>query len=144
MLLWLPKIFSKEITFAIHSFWWSNGRGAKGISWVRLKVNGGLGFRDLCLFNLALLAKQAWRFHSQPNALWVRILSGIYLKKVPFLHASHSSYASLSWKSLLHGRDIFYRHVKWRVGNGASINPWTCNWGPDGIDWIDFSTPNIS
>ena len=84
-LLRLPKFFSKEITSAIHSFWWSNGRGAKGISWVKkeelakLKVNGGLGFRDLCLFNSALLAKQAWRFHSQPNALWVRILSGIYL-----------------------------------------------------------------
>lgn len=47
----------------ITQFWCSKSNSTLGISWiwkkvlVRVKAQGGLGFRVLCLFNFVLLAK---------------------------------------------------------------------------------------
>lgn len=42
------------------------------------KQYGGLGFRDLEYFNLALLAKQVWRMLHSPNSLSSRICRAKY------------------------------------------------------------------
>jgi hypothetical protein len=50
----------------LNSFWWghsgTNGRGLHWLSWERLSVskdNGGMGFKNLQAFNMAMLGKQA-------------------------------------------------------------------------------------
>ncbi|CAN1323326.1 Putative ribonuclease H protein At1g65750 [Linum perenne] len=42
------------------------------------KSEGGLGFKDIMTFNLALLAKQGWRVLHENDQLWAQIFNGIY------------------------------------------------------------------
>lgn len=63
----------------MNSFWWGNGGGLnkeiKWLSWSKLdlKENGGMGFKDLYMSNLALLGKQVWRLVTNPNFLVARL-----------------------------------------------------------------------
>lgn len=58
------------------------------------KKEGGYGFRELQSFNSAMLASMAARVMSEPDALWVRVLKGIYFPNNCFMQASPGSRAS--------------------------------------------------
>ncbi len=51
------------------------------------KSEGGIRFRDLYLFNKALLAKQGWRILKQPHSLVHRFLKAKYFPHHNFLEA---------------------------------------------------------
>ena len=103
------------------------------VSWERIskpKDEGGLGFRDLKAFNLALLAKQGWRLTINPYSFWGRVLKGIYFPRSNFLTARKGSHPSWLWQSLLQGRDLLLQGIRWQVGNGSDIYFWTQKWVP--------------
>lgn len=52
------------------------------------KSPGGLGFRDLTLFNKALLAKQCWRLVQNPDSLTARILRAKYYPHSSFMDSA--------------------------------------------------------
>lgn len=65
----LPSTLITAIERMINSFWWGHGRStARGINWLSWeklsmhKSHGGMGFKDLSAFNLAMLGKQGWKF----------------------------------------------------------------------------------
>ncbi|KAL0318284.1 UNVERIFIED_CONTAM: hypothetical protein Sangu_1984600 [Sesamum angustifolium] len=60
---------------------------------------GGLGFREICEFSLALLAKHGWRILTRPASLLSRILKAIYFSSSSFGEAGIGSCLSLT----LHG-----------------------------------------
>lgn len=70
---------------------------------------GGLGFRDIEIFNDALLAKIGWRLIKEPNSLLAQVLLGKYAQNSSFLDCPAPSAASHGWRSVLAGRDIFVR-----------------------------------
>ena len=69
------------------------------------KDEGGMGFRDLLMFNKAMTGKQAWRLITNSATLWSRILKGIYFSQKEFWHAEKGIRPSWGWQSLLVGRD---------------------------------------
>jgi hypothetical protein len=58
----LIKTLCDDISAIIETFWWANQDNEKKTHWLlwevltKRKEDGGLGFRDLHLFNLAMLA----------------------------------------------------------------------------------------
>ena len=51
------------------------------------KKVGGLGFRDLAVFNRVFLAKQCWRLLKFLESLVAKVLKGCYFYNSDFMHA---------------------------------------------------------
>ena len=83
-----------DIEKVLNSFWWgSKKNGGQGISWLRWdhlcipKIGGGLGFRKLHDFNLALLGKQGWKFVTNLSSLVSQIYQARYYPNSLFFKA---------------------------------------------------------
>ncbi|KAI9160304.1 hypothetical protein LWI28_006978 [Acer negundo] len=123
----IPFGLCKELNSIIFKFWWGTKDGKRKISWIKWetmcfpKSHGGLGFKDLYAFNQALLAKQAWCLLISPSSLAGRILKAKYYKNGNFLQASFKPGGSYIWRSILWGREILHKGLRWQVGNGEHI-----------------------
>lgn len=80
----LPSSIVSEFQKLTAKFWWSHSIDKSSMHWMswnkltKNKKEGGIGFKDLQLFNLWLQAKQAWKVVSNQNAFWSKLLKGIY------------------------------------------------------------------
>ena len=95
------------------------------------KRQGGLGFKDLEIFNQALLSKQVCRIMQHPHCLMARILKARYFPEEDVLNAKLKKKASYAWKSILHGRDLINKGMRYIIGHGTLVNMWTDPWIPD-------------
>ena len=86
------------------------------------KKIGGMGFRDLALFNDSLLAKQAWRLLNKKTSLFYKVFKARFFPSSSIMEAADSRLDSYAWKSILKGRDVLLRGARWRVGSGENIN----------------------
>uniref|UniRef100_A0A2N9IPV8 Reverse transcriptase domain-containing protein n=1 Tax=Fagus sylvatica TaxID=28930 RepID=A0A2N9IPV8_FAGSY len=130
----IPDNLCKEINSMVGKFWWGQKSTEKKIHWQKWsnlcqkKQDGGMGFRDLSMFNLALLAKQGWRLLQNPDTLLHRVLKAKYFPDCSFLDAQIPSHSSFTWRSLAQARHIIRLGTRWRIGNGSQVNIWKDNW----------------
>ena len=93
MVFRLPNKVCKGMTDAISQYWWGDGEEQKRIHWQQWwklcmpKNKGGMGFRDLQSFNLAMLAKQVWRLMAEPESLCALVLRPKYYPNGDLLNA---------------------------------------------------------
>jgi hypothetical protein len=91
---------------------------------------GGLGLRNLRMFNQALLGKWLWRYEHEKEALWRSVVDAKF-------GSVRAGWCSLDppgshgvglWKFIRKGWSSFSRHTKLILGNGSRIRFWDDLW----------------
>ncbi|KAL4271357.1 hypothetical protein GQ457_13G012300 [Hibiscus cannabinus] len=140
----LPECILEPITITMRRYWWSgraNARGWAHVAWnkvYRPKLLGGIGLRDLHLFNLAMLAKQIWRLLTCKNSLCFKVISAKYFLGGNILEARRGDKPSFIWSGLYKMKEEFSQGFWWRPGMHSEIKMFKDCWGGD--KQIIFST----
>ncbi|CAN6217321.1 unnamed protein product, partial [Urochloa humidicola] len=109
----LPLGLCDDLTSIIREFWWGKENGKRKTTWiawsqmVQKKCCGGIGFKDLRLFNQAMLARQAWRLVAYPESLCARLLKAKYYPRGQLIDTAFCSNPSQSWQGVMHGLELF-------------------------------------
>ncbi|XP_019159923.1 PREDICTED: uncharacterized protein LOC109156526 [Ipomoea nil] len=117
----------------MNRYWWDSGtdRRIHWKAWDKLcvpKKYGGLGFKDLRAFNLAMLGKQAWRMLTKPESLVARVYKARYFPKGTFFDAQMGNNPSFCWRSIMAAKSIVCGGVRRIIGNGETTLIWTHPW----------------
>lgn len=140
-----PKVVIKELTQIQRDFLWGSHEEERKICWVswedicKPKKEGGLGVKNLEVFNISLLAKWKWRCIHDHNALWRDLLAFRYgnliAKQTCSLDRSWGTKDSIWWRDLMllekdlsQNQNFFQRAVSCDVGDGQSILFWYNKW----------------
>ena len=89
-----------------------------------------MGFRDIYAFNLAMLAKQAWRLIQGTPSLFFRVYKARYFPNCSFMEAELGNNPLFVWRSLLETRNLIQAATMQEVGNGRSIKIDDHRWLP--------------
>ncbi|KAL8100581.1 hypothetical protein AgCh_032729 [Apium graveolens] len=126
-----------EIESLISNYWWSSSKKDNGIHWLNWdclsdhKNKGGMGFKKIRDFNLAMLGRQGWRLLAFENSLVGRVFKAKYYPNSNFLEAKMGSNPSYVWRSVLEAQVLIRRGARWRVGDGSNIGILAQPWLPD-------------
>ena len=133
----LPNAICDKINSLLSNYWWGQTKDEKKIHWINWenlckdKKKGGMGFRDISAFNLAMLAKQAWRLLHNEHSLFYKVYKVRYFPNCNFLMAELGSNPSFVWRSLLAVRDLVREGSTWQIGDGSRIRITTHKWLPN-------------
>lgn len=83
-----------------------------------------MGFKDLAVFNDALLGRQVWRLLHFKNSLLSRVMKAKYYLRCDVLNARLGYSNSYSWRSIWSAKSLVKEGIMRRVGSGRDINIW--------------------
>ncbi|CAL8148886.1 unnamed protein product [Prunus armeniaca] len=89
-----------------------------------------MGFRDLELFNKALVAKQCWRLLTNEQSMIHKVLKARYFPNCNFLAAGKGRASSYVWRSLIWGRELLLSGLRKRTGDGQDTLVYGDAWIP--------------
>jgi hypothetical protein len=118
----IPESTVKDIERMLNSFWWGSGANNKGIRWlvwdrmIHPKSQGGMGFRDLHAFNLAMIAKQGWNLLSKPHSLVAKIYKARYFPNSSLFDSKIGHNPSYAWRGIWKARHILMHGCRWSIG----------------------------
>uniref|UniRef100_A0A2N9HX16 Reverse transcriptase domain-containing protein n=1 Tax=Fagus sylvatica TaxID=28930 RepID=A0A2N9HX16_FAGSY len=145
----LPDELCQDLNTMFCNFWWGHHDKSKKAHWIRWKKLctskevGGMGFRDLKFFNMALLAKQGWRLLQQPQSLIFRVLKAKYFPLCDFLEASIGHRPSYAWRSIASARAVLNLGLRWHIGDGKSVRITKDPWLPLSSPSYSLSAQNV-
>ncbi|XP_033131796.1 uncharacterized protein LOC117126793 [Brassica rapa] len=132
----LPLEICENLASAIAQFWWSSNPPKRGIHWAKWekvclpREEGGIGFRMIHEFNLALLAKQMWRLVQVPNSLVARVLRGRYYNLSSPLRVNAVTSPSYVWTSISAARKLLLLGIRQKIHSGYEVKVWVDPWIP--------------
>ena len=137
----MPKRVAKEIIRMQRRFLWSGDKAGRCFPLVKWELvqqprsRGGLGVGDLVIKNAALLFKWWWRYASEENAFWRRVIQSIHKEDGAIFPSTALSRGTGTWhnikKVLLERKNTgqtFLKHMKLSVGKGTKIRFWEDQW----------------
>jgi hypothetical protein len=72
----------------------------------KIQRKWGMGFRDLVIFNKALLAKQLWRIFQNSDSLVARILKAKYYPHGSIMDAIMGRRLFYAWRSIISAKSV--------------------------------------
>jgi hypothetical protein len=89
-----------------------------------------MGFRDMHLFNQALLARQAWRLIQKPDSLCAKVLKARYYPHGNILDTVFYADPSPVWKGVEFGLELLKVGIINRIGDGRKTQIMRDQWLP--------------
>lgn len=130
---WIPQSICNRIDQACRRFLWSSNSDSKGwhlVNWQTITAprnDGGLGIRDARKANTALLGKLSWKMLSEPDRLWVQVVSSVYLRDTSFMDYNIRGNVSYTWRSIIRARDCLAPCFSFFLQRGNS-SLWYKDW----------------
>ena len=107
----LPRRIIREVNNICRAFLWrgkSDFMGPGSVSWEKLcipKSAGGLGLRDLFLWNKASMIKHIWAISKKKESLWIQWVHHVYLKNEDVWEHKPPLASSWNWRRLMACKD---------------------------------------
>lgn len=102
----LPKGLCDDLESMMRNFWWGQKDQETKIAWAgwrkmcKSNLQGGMGFRNLQAFNLAMLAKQGWQLLTDSSSLIARIFKAKCYPYGDVPGAKVGNSPSYAWRSI--------------------------------------------
>ena len=77
-----------------------------------------MGFKELSLFNDALLANQTWRLLHNKNSLFYKVFKSKFFPDCTIMDAKEGQSGSYAWRSIVKGRRSFGEELNGELGMG--------------------------
>ncbi|GAV92882.1 zf-RVT domain-containing protein [Cephalotus follicularis] len=124
----LPGSVIKECVRMLRTFLWGQSKGK--VKWADVckpLKEGGLGVKDLRLWNKALLLKQVWNILKN-QSLWANWCHAHLMRHTNFWELPVRGPLSWSWRQMLRLRMLAKEHILYVCGNGERFSLWYDPW----------------
>lgn len=126
----LPTILCQKLERMMVAFCWLYNMESSEVIWmiqnrmVKARSKGGMGFKVLFDFNLAILDKQGQRFMKYFHSLVSKFQRARYSPNIDFLHVKIETNLSYSWHSLIEGQNLMHKGCRQRIEIRENICIW--------------------
>ncbi|GKG17101.1 hypothetical protein Tco_0362058, partial [Tanacetum coccineum] len=120
----LPQAVIDDINKLLKGFLWNQNDQANGkakVAWKKLcmpKAKGGLGLKNLNLWNKVMITKHLWNIAADKDTLWVKWINTYKLKGKSIWEVNEEVNDSWGWRNILRMRQDARMHMVMKIGDG--------------------------